>query len=245
MGRARGFVLVCGVRFSGAVGKIRGALDKFGRRSSNMNKLRVTITAAACLMAIGLCSCSTLRFGKGGAPAAATAAEVVPVVAATSEADRERELLRAVQQVIDNANSQPQEQREAVERRRPYFFKAYDIYPGSAANAEFIIQRQDSRSMPYVADVTLEKQRFATRLHRNRQDAADDNKFIRATGTETITFEYRSGRWQRAGAMFIAEKREQRIDGEWVAVVETERPEWTTDEDRGWFGRAWSRITGG
>ena len=201
---------------------------------------RVAGIVLVCLLVASLCSCSIFRSGKseGGS--------IAPVAAgpAVSDSDREAALLKTVRQAIDSANRQGAGQRNAAVQRKPYFFKAYDTYPGSADDAKVVIQEKDSHSLPYVADVTLEKQRFATKLHHKRMDAERDSSFLRETGAETVTYEYRNAKWKRAGSLFVAEKTEEQVNGEWAAVKEEPKPAIKSEETRGWLSRAWSAITG-
>jgi len=205
-----------------------------------MPMTRVAGILVLCLVAASVCSCSIFRHGKSEAGAVAA----VAAGPAVSDSDREAALLKTVQQSIDTANRAGAGQRDAVVQRKPYFFKAYDVYSGSAEDAKVVIQEKDSHSLPYVADVTLEKQRFATRLHRKKIDAERDTSFLRETGMETVTYEYRNGKWKRAGSLFVAEKKEEQVNGEWAAVKEELKPAVKSESSRGWLGRAWSAITG-
>jgi hypothetical protein len=211
-----------------------------------MPMTKAAVFFLACLVAIGLCSCSMFRHGKrdAGAVAPVAAGPAAPAGPVVSDSDREAALVKTVQQSIDSANRRGAEQRDAVVQRKPYFFKAYDVYSGSAEDAKVVIQEKDSHSLPYVADVTIEKQRFGTRLHRKRMDAERDSSFLRETGMETVTYEHRNGKWQRAGSLFVAEKKEEQVNGEWAAVKEAPKPEIKSEETRGWLGRTWSAITG-
>ncbi|MCX5771233.1 MAG: hypothetical protein NTZ09_13330 [Candidatus Hydrogenedentes bacterium] len=204
---------------------------------------RVAGILAVCLVAASVCSCSIFRHGKSEAGAVAPVA-AGPASPAVSDTDREAALLKVVQQSIDAAKREGAGQRDSVIQRKPYFFKAYDIYSGNAEDAKVVIQEKDSHSLPYIADVTIEKQRFATRLHRKRIDAERDTSFLRETGAETVTYEYRNGKWQRAGSLFLAEKKEEQVNGEWAAVKEEPKPAMKPESSRGWLSRAWSAITG-
>lgn len=191
-----------------------------------------------------LCSCSIFRHdqakGEAVAPVVASAA-----AAPVSDSDREAALLKTVQQNIDEANQQGNDQRGSVIQRKPFFFKAYDVYSGSAKDAKVVIQEKDSHSLPYVADVTLDKQRFATKLYRKRAEAEADSSFRRETGSETVTYEFRNGKWKRAGSLFVADKTEEQVNGNWAAVKEEPKPAAIkTEQTRGWLGRAWSFISG-
>jgi len=213
-----------------------------------MPRKRVAGVSLVCLAAISLCSCSTLRFWeRGGDKAGANAQPVAEAPASNdmSDAEREAALIKTVEKEINAANRQTRQQQEAVEHLKPYFFKAYSVYKTEAGDADIVIQEKDSHSLPYVADVTLEKQRFSTRMHRKRADAAEDSDFLRETGVETITYEFKNGRWQRAGSMFIAEKTERNAGAEWVEVKEAPVKTATPEEpERGWFSRVWSAISG-
>lgn len=194
-----------------------------------------------CLMLASVCSCSIFR-GKGdGEVAAGGALSAAPAV---SQSDLESELRKEVQKGIEVAARVTPEQRDKLVYRKPYYFRQHDVYTGSAADAKVLIQEKDSHSVPYVADVTLAKQRFATRLHRNRAEADRDLSFLRETGTETVTYEYRNGRWVRSGSLFVAETTEEKVDGTWVPVKEELKRTVEAEEGRGWFGRTWSKITG-
>lgn len=203
---------------------------------------RVAGLGLVCLMAIGLCSCSTLRFWQHHSNAAAARAGAANSM---SDAERKAALVKAVEKEIKAANGQTPQRRQAVEHLKPYFFKAYSVYKTEAGDADIVIQEKESHSLPYIADVTLEKQRFATRMHRKRTDAAEDSDFRRETGVETITYEFRNRRWQRAGSMFIAEKTERNVNGEWAEVKEaTEKTAKPQEVQRGWVSRIWSAISG-
>jgi len=128
--------------------------------------------------------------------------------------------------------------------RRPYFFKEYSVYPDGADEFDADIRETESRTAPVVANVTLEKQRFATRLHRKRAEAAADENFLRDTGVETMTFEWRGGQWKRVGTLFVAEKTEEYVNGEWVPPQEEIQRTVAEEERPGWWGRTWGKITG-
>ena len=108
------------------------------------------------------------------------------------------------------------------------------------------MQERESRSAPLIADVVLAKQRFVTRLHRDRMEAQNDTNFLRDTGTETTTYELRNGGWVRVGSLFVASKSEENVNGEWAPVKETVERTVAAEEEKsqGWFGRTWSKITG-
>jgi hypothetical protein len=130
----------------------------------------------------------------------------------------------------------------------PYYSKEYSIYPGGVESAEIGITETDSRLRPYVATVKLERQRYTTRLHRERGEAEADADFIRETGTETLTYEWRGNDWMKVGSLFVAQLSEQQVDGQWAPIQETEKRTVATEEEAaegGWFSRMASKLTGG
>lgn len=148
-----------------------------------------------------------------------------------------------MQQYIESEGRRQAQAKESLQEKRPYYFKEYAAYPGQPPQIDIQLRESESRSAPYVADVSVDKVRFATRLHRNRTDARADNNFLRDTGTETITFELRSGHWTRIGTLFVADKTEEYINGEWVPTREEVVRTVSTEEEKGWWGRSWSRVT--
>jgi hypothetical protein len=191
-----------------------------------------------------LTSCS-LFFHKGkvaSGPEQAAANAPAPPTAK----DYENELRKTVAGAIETTNKTTEEQHGRVLKRKPYFLKEYDVYPDGPDNFKILIQEKDQKSSPYIADVTLTKQRFATRLHRKRTEAEADNNFLRDIGTETITYEVRNGKWIRVASMLVADKSEEKINGEWVPVKEAVKRNLPSDEDKskGWLRRTWSSIFG-
>ncbi len=128
-------------------------------------------------------------------------------------------------------------------RKKPYYYKEYVEYPGEPPEIEVNLRGADSRAVPYVAEVTVDKIRFSTPLHRNKANAREDDNFLRSTGEETITCELRSGYWTEVGSLFVAEKTEEYINGEWVPTQEDVVQTIAAEERPGFVGRTWSRIT--
>lgn len=194
-----------------------------------------------------LSSCATIRGWRGaneGDSGAVAPADTALDVSATEAESRER-LLERVDAYIERAEADSRSNQQRVIRKRPYYFKEYNQYPGSARDAEIDLTATDSRTAPYVADVVLERVRYATRYHRSRDAARLDDNFFRDTGKETLTYELRNGRWTRVGSFFLAEATEEQVDGEWEPVQRVlQRTISTEDPERGWFGRFWSRIVG-
>jgi len=158
----------------------------------------------------------------------------------------EARLRNLLDRAIKETEQQADADRTKVIFRRPYYFKEYDEFPQGAAQADIKFRKTESRTAPLVADVKLEKIRYATRMHRRRDAAEQDNNFLRDTGTETITYELRTGRWVRVGSLYVAEKTEEKVNGEWVPAAEEVQRTVPSEEQAAdsWWRRAWDRITG-
>ncbi len=128
-------------------------------------------------------------------------------------------------------------------RRSPYFLKEYARYPNDMTEIEFEILETDSRLAPRVADVTLPKRRYATQMHRRRDAAREDGNFFRETGEETLTYQWRNGRWVQVASLFVVDVREQRVNGEWREVEpELEEDVFMREPEGGIFRRMFGGI---
>jgi len=201
--------------------------------------------AVATMVLLMLASCA--RFGlfhrdkREAGPLAETMA-----VQKTAK-DHENELRTLVTGQIDAVAKSGDAGGTQVVKRMPYFYKQYEVYPQGAADLKITMQEKESRSVPYIADVTMSKQRYATRMHRKRGEAEQDRNFLRDTGTETDTYELRNGKWARVGSMFVATKSEENVNGEWLPVDETVKRTVASEEEKakgGWLKRTWAAITG-
>jgi hypothetical protein len=185
-------------------------------------------------------SCGTF----GGKSESAEA--VAPSAPVSGAEDREARLREAVDNYIQATGQASNDATGKLQHKNPYYFKEYYLYPSGSSGASIDIQETESRTVPYRGSVKVEKQRFATKLHRKRDEAVADSNYARDTGVETLTFEMRNGRWYRAGSMFVAAKTEEFINGEWVpAQEEVERTVAAEEEGSdSWWRRAWSTMTG-
>jgi hypothetical protein len=197
------------------------------------------VRIAVALLVISLVAgCGRMRDRRSEAP---VPNEQVAVDASASATVHEQEVLELAQRYIGGATG---EQGKLI-RRNPYFLKEYAEYTSEPGLADVRLQERQSRTVPLAADVRVQKIRFATDVHRNRDQARDDNNYFRSTGTETISFELRSGRWKRVGTLFVADETQELVDGVWTdrrepVVIEEYEPE----DERGWFRRFWSGLTG-
>ncbi len=196
------------------------------------------LAAAVVVGLLGGISCSHSQVPQD---VAATAAAAQP-----SAANYEAELREIITKQIESVGKTPDPARAKLIFRKPYFYKEYDVFPDGPGKFQLVVQEKESRSTPYVADVSLAKIRYATHLHRKRAEAEQDTSFLRDTGSEVMTYELRNGKWTEVGSMFVAQKSEENVNGEWLPVKETAKRTVAAEEEKaqGWFGRFWSKVTG-
>jgi hypothetical protein len=192
-----------------------------------------------------LSSCASLR-GGGAAGEQGTPRIEEALAVTSSEAESRAELLRQVQNHIDKTEAAGRNDEERVIRKRPYFYKEYSDYTSGANDAIVTMTETESRTSPFVADVQLKRTRYATRLHRGRDAARIDDNYLRDTGTETLTYELRNGRWVRVGSFFLSETTEEQMNGSWVPVQQSVQRTVQAEEPKqgSWFSRTMSAITG-
>ncbi|NLN92395.1 MAG: hypothetical protein GX130_03670 [Candidatus Hydrogenedens sp.] len=162
----------------------------------------------------------------------------------SSEEAAKEQLQILVKEHIQNNKSYTNAAQVPVIRRRPYYLKEYSVYFNGPDEFDIAFRELESKTRPLMAEVTIEKLRFSTRMHRKSARAREDHEFVRDTGVEKLIFELHNGRWTRIGAIFDARTTEEQVDGQWVPKreeLERVRPE---DQRPGWFGRLWNRIRG-
>ena len=159
-------------------------------------------------------------------------------------ADRVAALRAEVRKRIEISARTQAEDKQRIQFRSPYWFKEYAEYPGGSDTFEVETTNTESRTSPMTAAVTVDRLRFSTRLHRERNEAVDDDNFLRDTGTERLNYEFRNGRWLLNGSTFVADKSEELVGGAWMPVEETQQRTVAAEEKPGWFGRTWSTLTG-
>ena len=194
-------------------------------------------------------SCATVRgwvpgTTKGEAPPADAPVVEAEAAGAAAVEDHEEAFRKTVQRYIESAQRERLAEDQKIIRRRPYFLKEYAEFPQGSDVFEYEITETESRTAPYVAEADVPKVRFSTRLHRDRADAADDDNYLRDTGTETVSYEYRNGRWARLGSLFVADTSEEKVGGAWVPVTEEAERTVPEEEQPGIFGRTLNFITG-
>lgn len=190
--------------------------------------------------------CSTVSgwFGGGGGSAPlppGSQGESLLSGASIEECRQDLEKLVAAhvnEQLRQGNSSQP-----ALIHKRPYYYREYVEYP-DPDNPRIIIRENDTKTRPLSAEVTLDKIRFSTQMHRSANNAREDGRFFRDTGVEKLNYELRNGRWRRVGSIYVAEKTEEFVNGSWVPREE-EVSRVNPNEQPGWFRRTWTKIFGG
>lgn len=214
-----------------------------GANGTAMNRQRLVICGCV-LFATGLAltGCSHLSGAKHEASSLAS----TPEAAAPAREDHVAALDRAVNEHIAGAPANVDNAQGKFVRRKPYYFKEYALYPDGPGSFKTFISETESRTAPYLADVKLAKVRYATRLHQKKDEARSDENYLRETGVETLSYEYRNSAWALLGSFFVIDKTEENVNGEWVPL-EPEVRKATSGEDaekQGWFKRTWSRLLG-
>lgn len=209
---------------------------------------RYRVVLSCCLVFAMAClqGCSRFREWTGS-----TQSESGPVAGATvnESTDIEQvqsELRKVVANYIRSEMNAGDERKSVVIHRQPYYLKEYSQYPDGPDVFTVDFTETDSKTTPYSADVTAARLRYSTRFHRDRSEAEADTSFLRDTGEEHLAFEFRTGRWQKVGSLFLAKKTEENVNNEWVAPKEQIMRTVAAEEAQGesWLSSIWSKVTG-
>ena len=121
---------------------------------------------------------------------------------------------------------------------RSYYYKEYYEFPGNEGVYSLDFTEKESRTTPLTAELEVEKVRYATRLKTDRDAVQGDDGYLRSHGINYISYELRNGEWRRVGDLFLADKTEESVDGEWRQIKEEKRPTALVEaESKGWFDR--------
>lgn len=153
--------------------------------------------------------------------------------------ESEAKLAESVRRKLRAAGRRTEGPSSKIVFKKPYYYREYFIYPNGEEDFVLNFTERDSRTAPLTAEVNIAKNRYSTRTHLKREDARRDENFLRDTGRETISYELRNGAWYRLGSLYIADKTEENIEGEWQSVHE--RPELPMFEDEKPKG-GWRRL---
>ena len=152
--------------------------------------------------------------------------------------EREEQLRTLVAQDVDNERENQGEGSARLLFSKPFYYKEYWVFPDEEAVYSADFTAKESLSIPLTAEVEIEKTRFATRTHRDRGEARDDNRYLRSTGIEQASYELRHGKWRRVGSLFLAQRTEELREDQWVQVEERrEIISIEEDEVEGFWGR--------
>lgn len=196
---------------------------------------------AIVLIPLALVSCQ--HFKRGGPVPEELAQADGAVREPLSSEELESALLEKVWAYIEAAHETQEERRRQVRYERPFYFREYAEYPEGIDPVTTEIEPTDSRITPYTATVEIPRTRFSTRMHRSAEAARQDSNFFRSIGAERLSYELRNNRWVKTGSLFVAERTEENVDGEWrpVQEVAVRSPE---PEPPGWLRRTWNTIVG-
>lgn len=188
--------------------------------------------SAACVILLAVLPSCALWRGSPGGGGEAMAVELPPELSESEYRARLDDTVRA-----EIAASSGRAKARFVSHK-PYFYKTYAEYPDGPDSYTVDMRDTDSRTAPMSADVTIGKRRFSTRLNRNREQARQDENYLRDTGEETVSLEFRNGEWRRMGSIFVTGRTEELVDGEWVrGQKDIPAALGDTAGEAGWFSR--------
>lgn len=175
--------------------------------SSNKFFVRGAIFSLLAALSMSSISCVVLR-GSG------SSAEV----SENEQAERgrsqiENRLRRIVRSDFQEAGRSQDDSSRKLIFRKPFYYKERVEYPQGSDSFRIVIHEKESRTAPYSAEVTIRKIRYSTARHKKKADAQEDTIFQRDTGVETVSYQYRAGKWKRIGSMFVAESRGENTEG--------------------------------
>lgn len=167
--------------------------------------------------------------------------EAVAAAQADANAEHQAKVAGLAQRYMDDAKGE----KGRLLRNKPYYFKTYSEYGEAPAPETVTVEERQARTAPLAAFVKVPVTRYTTAIHRNRDEAQADENYFRSTGSEKLNFELRSGKWRRVGSLFVADKTEELVKGEWVARKEPPKAEvFQAEDNRSGFRRFWSALTG-
>lgn len=132
---------------------------------------------------------------------------------ARSLSQTEKRLRRIVRSDFQEAERSQDDSSRKLIFRKPFYYKERVEYPLGPGSFRIAIHENESRTAPYSAEVTIRKVRYTTIRHKKKADAQEDTDFRRDTGMETVSYQYRAGKWKRIGSMFVAENEDGGTDG--------------------------------
>ena len=147
------------------------------------------------LIVVSMPACSMFRSGNGGA---------LPASIEAGDADHEDRLRALVDDSLVKMQRNDSPGTAQTVFRKPYYYKESVSYPDGIDGYTLDIRASESLTTPFTAQVRLKKERFATKFHKKRNRARNDSTFFRSSGFETLSYEFRNGRWREVGTLYVA-----------------------------------------
>jgi len=194
----------------------------------------IVFRCALLFAVICMVSCATTKTPDAAADSQTTQDDL--------RAEYEAKLQKIARRYVESQHRNRERDGANVEKRKPYYLKRYSVYDDIPEMLNLELEEQDSRTRPYGGELRIARQRFYTKMHRRRKDAREDDYFYRDTGEEIISFELRSGRWRRVGSLFVAEKSEENVNGEWLPREIQVRRTYTGEPPERWIVRKFRQI---
>ena len=203
-------------------------------------KSRLSVQLAASVLFFLVCGCAVFR-NKGDDANTAS----LPVAVSQGE-DIEASLRAIVRMELDaEAAVEKEGGKPTLHYASPYYYREATVFPKGTDSFEFKIRETDSLTNPYNAEVSVDKMRLFTKMHRSKNSAMDDSTLFRSTGIQTWTYAFRNGHWAKVGGLFIAAKTEENVNGEWVPLKEEVHRALAAEEpQQSTLGKIWTSVFG-
>ncbi len=168
-----------------------------------MSVLRVVRLGLVCLLLAVLPGCAL--FGGGKSPSKAMTSEMV-----VDQSQHEAQLRALVDRRLTGSSKSNSANNAQLHYRKPFHYKEYVEYPDGLAAYTVEISKTEYKGTPYVAKVRLAKKRYVTALEKKKSDARKDQEFFYSSGTQTLSYEMRHGKWLETGSVFVAQESQAR-----------------------------------
>ena len=191
-----------------------------------------------CIVIASTALLSACAIFGGKEPKAPLASEAAGETETEQPHEFEARLHAAVRSELRSANRRPDRPSTKIIFKKPYYYKEYFASPNDENEYTLEFSERESRTAPLSADMNGDRIRFATPMHRKKEDARIDENFLRATGAKTPSHEPRNGKWRRLASLYVADKTEEIVNGEWRPIREApSRPVLEEEEPTRWWQR--------
>jgi hypothetical protein len=168
-----------------------------------MSMLRVVRFALVCLLLAVLPGCAL--FGVGKSPSKTMTSEMV-----TDQSQHKAQLRALVDRRLTDSSKSNSANNAQLHYRKPFHYKEYVEYPNGIASYTVEISKTEYKGTPYFAKVRLAKKRYVTALEKKKSGARKDQEFFYSSGTQTLSYEMRHGKWVETGSVFVAQESQAR-----------------------------------